>query len=654
MTRFAKVLTLAATLTAAFTFSAMPVFAEGLSVSADKETCATGDKITVSIDASSVGDGSVPADIQVEFDPNRLNFEDCSVEYGGGGGGLVTFKDKSASIGFTTLSGGNAEIKVTATADDAASPETATFTLLVDGEDTAALLSASASSDTGVAPGTIDAGDGRVVQAVFADEYKPVLFHKETTEYKGQTVECAKFDMGDMILLYTTDASGNDGKFMIYDAAKDEMSEVRMIQGIENRFIIVLSDCEGPIPEGYTKAVLEWDGQTLTAFMEESVAAGSAAAVDGVDPSDFFLVYAMSSEGNKGWYRYDKNEGTYQRFLNTGASSAEGGSDDSSEEGLVSGLLDEYIPADVQSILLLVFAPLALILLITVIILAVKLHDYAEDLDAFYEDYYADEEEDDGDADDEDEEEEERYARKPARPGAVTAASLVGSSMAEDEDSSDDDEDDDEEEEEDVEEEEDASYRDDKKAARYENDEDDAAEDEEEDDVKHYKPLTRKERKELEREEKWKAREEKKAAKRRAQGYEEATPMDWSTFEKGQTEDEDERRYAKSKPPKYMTESMPPVEDEEADEAPKKAPLPPRKKTTSEADATESARPAREEDVREKQRRLFEQQQRIEEQRRIEKERQEEEQLKQQQMFIESKNEELDLDEDFQFEFLNL
>ena len=637
MKTFAKIITTAALAIIVLAANTRPVFADGLNVSADKESCEIGEKITVSVDAEKVGDGTVPPDIQVEFNAARLNFENCSVEYGGGGGGLVTFKDKSATIEFTTLSGGNADVKVTATAEDAASPETATVTIAVNGEDTAAAMDASLTSGTGVAAGTVEAPDGRVVQTVFADEFKPVLFHKETCDYKGTTVECAKFDMGDITLLYTTDASGGDGKFMMYDSASGEMNEVRMIQGIENRFIIVLADCEGPIPAGYTKAVLDWNGQTLTAFMEESVAAGATETVDGVNPGDFFLVYAMSSEGNKGWYRYDKNEGTYQRFINTAGAAAEDGSEGSADEGQLSGILDEYIPGDVQSILLLALAPLALILLIAVIILAVKVHDYAEDLDAFYEDYYADEEEDD------EEEEEEVYTRRPSKPGAVTAASLVGRSMAEDE--PDEDEDEEEEEEDDRE--------DDEEDVRY-NEPEDEEEEEEEDDVKPYRPLTRKEKKELEREEKWRIKEEKKAAKRRAQGYEEATPMDWSTFEKSGGDDEGEKLYGKSKPPKYMTESMEPIPEEDEELKPKKAPLPPRKKVVSAEESEEAVRAPREEDTREKQRRLFEQQQRIEEQRRIEKEKQEEEARKQQQQFIESRTEDLDLDEDFQFEFLNL
>ncbi|MCR5832219.1 MAG: hypothetical protein K6G67_08800 [Lachnospiraceae bacterium] len=620
------------------------VYAEGLVVTSDKETCEIGDKIVVTVDAAKVGDGNVPPDIQVEFDARRLNFETCSVEYGGGGGGLVTFKDKKATVEFTTLSGGDASVTVSATAEDAAGPESASVTISVNGEDTAAAAGDDLTS-TGVASGSIDIGEGRSIQNVFADEFMPILFHKDTIDYNGQTVECAKFDMGDMTLLYTTDSSGADGKFMIYDSATGEMSDFRMIQGIENRFIIVLSDCEGPIPAGYTKAVLEWNGQTLTAFMEESVAAGTAAMTEnGINPSDFFLVYAVSSEGNKGWYRYDKNEGTYQRFIvDEGASDESPEGEEADADSDSAGLLDEYIPHNIQSILVLVCAPFAVILLVVVIILAVKLRDYADELDAIYEDgYYEDEEEDD----------EEEQPRRAA-PGAVTAASLVGRSMSDEEDDEDeedeDEEDDEDDEEEDVNDEDEGDEEDD------EDEEEDDDEDDDEEEM-YSRPLTRREQRELAREEKWRLKEEKKAAKRRAKGYEEATPMDWSAFEKDRDEDVKIAPMKKSKPPKYMTESMEVVKDDESDmmeEEVKRKPLPPRKKVVM-PEETEKPHAVHEEDQREKQRRLFEQQQRIEEQRGIEKEREEQENLRQQQQFIAGKTDELDLDEDFQFEFLDL
>ncbi|MBQ7425010.1 MAG: hypothetical protein IJV21_01955 [Lachnospiraceae bacterium] len=583
MKQTAKIITAALFVSAVLFAGAENVYAEGLNVSVDKENCDIGDTVTVTVDATGL-EGTAPADIQVEFDGNRLNFVNCSVQYGGGGGGLVTFKESNATVEFTTLSGGNAEVKVTATAEDAAEPETASVSIAVAGEDTAAALGEGAQSDLGVSPGRIDIQDGRVIQTVFADEFKPILFHKEVTDYNGQQVECAKFDMGDMTLLYTTDASGADGKFMIYDQATGNFDDFRMIQGIENRFIIVLADCEGEIPAGYTKAVLDWNGQTLTAFMEEDVAAGTSAAVNGIDPADFFLVYAVSSEGHKGWYRYDKNEGTYQRYIiATSAEGSEGEGVAAPEETEEAGLLDDYIPGNIQSLLLIIFAALALILIITVIILAVRLHEYAEDLDARYEGgYYEDDEEDD---DEEDEDDEEEVLHRTRRAGAVTAASLVGRSMSDDdeededdddeEDDEDDEEDDNEEDEDEADEEDEDDSEEDVGSDEEEDDdeeEDEEYEDDEEDEDIYERPLTRKERKELERErkerereEKWRLKEEKKAAKRRAKGYEEATPMDWSSFEKERDQEGGNARKSQQSaklPPRKKV-----VRDEEIQEA---------------------------------------------------------------------------------------
>ncbi len=607
MKQLAKIIGAAAYLSAVLYLGTVNVYAEGLSVQADKESCETGDTVTVTIDTTGIG-GETPADVQVEFNSNRLGFVNCSAEYGGGGGGLVTFKDKTATVEFTTLSGGDAEIAVTATAEDSPEPETASVIVSVAGEDTAAALDSFAGSDLGVSPGTIEIQDGRVIQTVFAEEFMPILFHKEAADYNGQSTECAKFDMGDITLLYTTDESGADGKFMIYDSAAGSLDDFRMIQGIENRFIIVLADCEGEIPDGYTKAVLDWNGQTLTAFMETDVAEGTAAIAGNVDPADFFLVYAVSSEGNKGWYRYDKNEGTYQRYIvsDTAGNTVDEDTNEAEADD-TEGILDDYVPHNIQSIIALVCAALSLILLITVIILAVRVHDYADELDAIYEgDYYGDEEEDDEDEDD-GEEDDVRYRSGQSR-GAVTAASLVGRSLSEVEEEDEDDE------------------------GTGEAEEDD----EDDDDAPEEEYLTRRERKELERErkeqereEKWRLREEKKAARNRARGYEEATPIDWENFEAERNRDDEERS------------------------ASKKDDLPPRKRIERDDDQ-EKPHVAREEEMRERQKRLFEQQQRIEEQRRIEDEQLEAERQKQQQQFIDSRTEEPDLDEDFQFEFLNL
>lgn len=658
------------------------VFAEGsLETSVDKNSCANGESFRLTINAQADEGSTLPPQITVEFNANRLSFDNCSSEYGGGGGGLVTINDTDVTIDFTTLSGGEANIDITAVLDeDSTDIQKSTVTISVDGEDTAAGTDGNTVSNTGVEEGTIDAGDGRVVQAVFADEFMPVLFHKATTSYQGETVECAQFDMGDMTLLFTTDAMGNDGKFKIL-AMDGSLSDFRMIQGIENRFIIVLAECEGEIPAGYTKAVLEWEGQALTAYMDINVASGNAEAFNGVMPSDFFLVYALSSEGTKGWYQYDQKEGTYQRFvMTTGDVVASGDTSNIENEGSddKETFLDDFMSRQAQMICLLVFFGLCIILIIVVIVLAVKCSEYSGYDYYDPDDYYGQPEED-----------EREYVRTSSK-GAVTAASIVEESMSEDEEPDGDDVEENEEESSSEEVAADGEESDDEaddmpkmnnpyeEMARRDriNQSRDSYEEEEdvEDDENYFDPrMSRKERKQYEkelrrqekeaaREEKWRLKEEKKAAKMRNRGYEEASPMDWASFGEDMKDSDDDRRpVGRTKLPKYMEEA-----DEEQDNIPQEeavevqeeeAKLPVRKinPELSEARAAESAKALKEDELRKKQKRLFEQQQRLEEQRRIEEEQLAEAQKMEQQKFIVgTRPEDEDLDEDFQFEFLDL
>lgn len=612
----------------------LPVLAEeSINASLDKETCEIGESVSLTVEAQTDGDFTVPPQISVEYNPARLQFDNCSCEYGGGGGGLVTVNDTSATIDFTTLSGGAADISISGVFSDSGESVDTTVSVNVNGDDTAAGTDGFASEQTGVSEGTVSIGDGRMVQTVFANEFMPSLFHKETCDYQGQTVECGKFDMGDITVLYTTDESGNDGKFMTYNVATSEMTDFRMIQGIENRFIIVLSECEGEIPAGYQKAVLDWNGQTLTAYMNPDASNGTASVFGNLSANDFFLLYAISSEGNKGWYQYDQNEGTYQRFFSL--TGGEAGSSVSSPDGEADNggelFIDEYLPRKAQMIMLFVFAALTLILVVVVIILAVKCSD---NYDYYGEDYYGDEEED---AEDEEEQEngEDVVSRNSVKSknGVESAASYVSRKMAEEDET------------------------------------EEVAEELEE------PVMSKREYKEAMREEKWRKKEEKKAAKLRAKGFEETTPMDWSSFNTEDSEDdEDRRRYGKSRPPKYMQDKY--AHNEEEEELPEDAMqeeeedtenveeetvkssvrgenLPPRKRTEREDEGEKRRTVGREEDARERQKRLFEQQQRIEEQQRIEKQNQLKEQEKEQEKFIERQHEDEDLDEDFQFEFLN-
>ena len=539
-------------------FTSSFAFAKGtVSIKADKEKINNGDEFSVTIEANDEGDSSVAPEISITYDTNRLLFNDCSVEYGGGQGGLITIKDTNANISFTSLSGGTAEVDVSVTFDgDGTNTSAASAYIEVEGEDTA-----QTNSETGEASnieaGTIETADSsKVVSTVFADEFMPVGFHKATTTYEEQMVDCAKFDMGDITLVYVMDADGNNGGFSIYNEQTKELSDFLQIMGIENKFIIALNTDENVIsPSNVTKATLEWNSQKLEAFVFNS----DVTSEENVQMSDFFLIYAVSSEGNKGFYMYDKADGTYQRYVGftgnaAGASdnsfNAVGNSDtegqsfiqtvnNSSNVSKGASLLSYQVMGFDAKIV--VIAVLLLIVIILLIIITVS--SFGRDRDDFY--YYGDEEDDENVSDDNSKdnnfiaENEEKHQ------------SVVDEKITKEETTEKDDSESDEENETSADEEADSENAEEIDSDELYNLEDEA------DEV----PLTKKEQKALE-----KAR--KKEEKRLKKEYGEHGPVDWGEIETIVKSDDDRRPTAKSydELPDYMKEDSETDEDKNEEE----------------------------------------------------------------------------------------
>ena len=372
-------------------FLTLPVYrvlaAGSITVTADKDTAAVGDSYVVTYKAEGAGDGAEAPEISVEYDENRLSFVSADKENGGGGGKL-TFTDTEANITFAILSGGTADVYVSAVLDgDGAEPATGTVSVSVDGEDTAAAAAGAAESTTGtgVEAGTVMSLDGtKTISTVFPDEMMPELFHKTTAAYSGTTIEAAQFDMGNILLVYVTDEATNTGNFCMIDQTTGELSDFRLIRGIENKFIIVLKAPQGiEVPINFTKATLKWNDQELEAYtiVDASQSSDSEAQAaysnGGVSAQDFFLVYAMSSDGNEGWYLYDQSEGTYQRYLQVIRTAVDNeGNKMPISEAVEEAAAEKYEqPLFIRLIVICALGAIALILLIVVIVLGVKLHN---------------------------------------------------------------------------------------------------------------------------------------------------------------------------------------------------------------------------------------------------------------------------------------
>lgn len=378
--------------------------AGSVAISASAETVEVGGEVSVTIKAENPKGSAEKPEISVEYDAAVLSYDSCDKETGGGGGGLLTLTDTEATIQFKGAASGTTEVKVSAVLDgDGADVPTDSVTIAVGDGVSAGGEADGAGGATGsdVAAGLIAInGTEKMLSTTFPNEILPTGFHKADFTYQEQLLESAQFDMGDLTLLYVTDASGANGEFCIYNQTADTFMDFVSINGIESKYIIIMAPDESVVvPDGFTKATLQWNGKTLQAYAitASSTAAGETAeegtdetTANGISTSDFFLLYALSSDGNQGWYMYDMKEGTYQRYLEFDAA-------DTGEPSVLDVFDSDTNSYKEQShtrfIVICIMAGVMLVLAILLLNLFLKLREYQS-----YE--YIDEDEDDEEEDD--------------------------------------------------------------------------------------------------------------------------------------------------------------------------------------------------------------------------------------------------------------
>lgn len=109
-------------------------------------------------------------------------------------------------------------------------------------------------------------------------------------------------------LLYLTDKDGKNGAFYVYDTAAMTFSAFCHVTAPAGVYAFLTPDSNLVIPEGFTQAFVEINGQTVSAF-----------AFPQPEMAAYYLVYALSPAGNKGLYTYDTEEGTLQRYTHAAA-----------------------------------------------------------------------------------------------------------------------------------------------------------------------------------------------------------------------------------------------------------------------------------------------------------------------------------------------
>ena len=105
-----------------------------------------------------------------------------------------------------------------------------------------------------------------------------------------------------MTLLYLVSEDKTDDGFYIYHAEEDSFIRYRALT-IQGRDYLLYNLPAGKTLGGMVQGTLAYDGGEISAFLYEDEAL-----------SDYYVVWAAPVGGETGWYTYDKQEGTLQRY----------------------------------------------------------------------------------------------------------------------------------------------------------------------------------------------------------------------------------------------------------------------------------------------------------------------------------------------------
>lgn len=215
-------------------------------------------------------------------------------------------------------------------------------------------------------------GTAYILTDKFPEGDIPNGYAHTTVSLDGQDRQMVMNENSGVTLGYLLD--GDNGSFYLYNAENATFSPYVELVISDKTSIILLSDTSAvSLPSEYKEAELTLDDKTFPVWQKP-------------EEEGYYVLYAMNSNGENDYYRYDAQENTYQRF--------EPGSGEEKEEktsGLL-GKVEKFIEKHIQKIVL--FGGLGLIVIIILIVtLGIKLFNRNAELDELYEEYGLNDEE---------------------------------------------------------------------------------------------------------------------------------------------------------------------------------------------------------------------------------------------------------------------
>lgn len=136
----------------------------------------------------------------------------------------------------------------------------------------------------------------------------PAGFVEFTYIYKDNLVWAAENKESGIILMYLEGTNKEKSGLYAYDKETEVFTKYISIAASTENYVILQKPDNVPAPEGFLEKQVSIEGEDVIVWVSEAYKYLSA------ETSEYYVVYAMNPQGEKGFYVYDRIEVTFQRF----------------------------------------------------------------------------------------------------------------------------------------------------------------------------------------------------------------------------------------------------------------------------------------------------------------------------------------------------
>lgn len=228
-------------------------------------------------------------------------------------------------------------------------------------------------SKTTVADGPVVKVNGKkyVVGSEFSEELIPDGFKKGEMTFEGSKYTVITQEATGINAMYLTEKSSGDSDFFLYNSDDGSFSPFEEVEIAKDRYIIpLMNDGKLKLSSRYQKTTLTLNGKEFDTWQDTKDA-------------EYYIVYALNSDGEKTTYRYDTADGTYQKY----SPESQGTTSDNKNNGKglwgkILNFVEEFL-----DIVVIIAIALFLLVLLMFIVTAIKLRHRDLELDDLYDEY---------------------------------------------------------------------------------------------------------------------------------------------------------------------------------------------------------------------------------------------------------------------------